>query len=47
VTAAPCSYADTGTPHEQKAAVAAFERLVVNGGVAQGLQAAASHERDN
>jgi integrase len=34
-------------PHEQKAAVAAFERLVVNGGVAQGSQAAGGDERDS
>jgi integrase len=33
-------------PHEQKAAAAAFERLVVRGGVAQGLQAASGHERE-
>jgi integrase len=33
-------------PHEQKAAAAAFERLVVRGGVAQGLQAAGGRERE-
>jgi hypothetical protein len=32
-------------PHEQKAPAAAFERLVVRGGVAQGSQAAASSAR--
>ena len=34
-------------PDEQKQAAAAFERLVVNGGVAQGLQAAAGSQPDN
>ena len=34
-------------PHEQKAAAAAFERLVVRGGVAQGLQAASRSQRDS
>ena len=32
-------------PHEQQAAAAAFERLVVCGGVAQGLQPAVSDQR--
>jgi integrase len=34
-------------PHEQKAAAAAFERVVVRGGVAQGLQAAARSQPDS
>jgi hypothetical protein len=33
-------------PHEQKAAADAFERLVVNGGVAGGSQAASGNELD-
>jgi integrase len=33
-------------PHEQKAATEAFERLVVSGGVAQGLQASGGLERE-